>query len=291
MTTSFVLPDMTIHRVIEQEGSFMNAFEMFPGLTPDVLAANQSWLAKAGAIDADTMLQLCFQSYVIKTPHHVVLVDSCIGNDKPRPQRAAWNMKTDDRFATGLAAAGVTVDDIDFVLCTHMHADHVGWNTRLENGRWVPTFPKARYLFSETEYRTWTEANAKAPVLAFQDSVLPVIEAGRAEIVGDDHGIGDHIRFMPTPGHTAGHVAFAFGKGRDVAVAPGDLIHSPLQTLYPELSSKFDVDQALAGRTRRSFLERYSDTDTLCCMAHFPSPSVGRIKPWREGFTCAPVEG
>jgi glyoxylase-like metal-dependent hydrolase (beta-lactamase superfamily II) len=281
---------MTIHRIVEQEGSFMNAFEMFPGLAPDVLGSNHDWMARAGAIDADNMLQLCFQSYVIKTPHHVVLVDSCIGNDKQRPQRPAWNMKADTRFATGLAAAGVTVDDIDFVLCTHMHADHVGWNTRLENGRWVPTFPRARYMFSETEYRAWSDANTKAPVLAFQDSVLPVIEAGRAEIVGDDHGIGDHIRFMPTPGHTMGHLAFAFGKGRDAAVAPGDLIHSPLQALYPDLSSKFDIDQVLAGQTRRSFLQRYADTETLCCMAHFPSPSVGRIKPWGEGFTCAPVE-
>jgi glyoxylase-like metal-dependent hydrolase (beta-lactamase superfamily II) len=290
VTTSFVLPDLTIHRVIEQEGPFLNAFDMFPALTEDMLAPQLDFLAQGRAIDAGNMLQLCFQSYVIRTPHHVVLVDSCIGNDKPRPQRPAWHMKSDDRFAAGLAAAGVTVDDVDFVLCTHMHADHVGWNTRLEDGRWVPTFPKARYLFSETEHAYWSAADAKAPVPAYRDSVLPVIEAGRAEIVGDDHGIGDHIRFLPTPGHTAGHVAIAFGKGRDAAVTPGDLIHSPLQAIHTGLSTKFDVDPAGAARTRQAFLERYVDTDTLCCMAHFPSPSVGRIRRRGEGFQCVAAD-
>ncbi len=93
------------------------------------------------------MLILCFQSYVVKTPHHTILIDSCIGNDKPRPGRPAWNMKTDEIYLRDLAAAGVSVDDIDIVMCTHLHVDHVGWNTRLENGRWVPTFPKARYVF------------------------------------------------------------------------------------------------------------------------------------------------
>jgi glyoxylase-like metal-dependent hydrolase (beta-lactamase superfamily II) len=262
---------------------------MLPGLTPEVLAENRAWMREAKALDEQDVLILCFQSYVIKTPHHTILVDSCIGNDKPRPQRPKWNMKSDDTYLSGFAAAGFSVDDIDFVMCTHLHVDHVGWNTRLENGRWVPTFPKARYVFAKQEFDYWTEQNAKAEVPPFADSVLPVVEAKRHELVGNDHQIGDHVRILPTPGHTPGHIAITMGHGKDDAVFSGDLMHSPIQTLYPELSVKFDLDQAKAATTRRSFLERYCDTDTLCCTAHFPSPSVGKIRRKGSGFVCAAV--
>ena len=236
------------------------------------------------------MLILCFQSYIVKTPHHTILVDSCIGNDKPRPLRPKWNMKTDDTYMRALAAAGFSVGDIDFVMCTHLHVDHVGWNTRLENGRWVPTFPNARYVFGKDEFDYWTEQNAKAPVPPFGDSVLPVVEARQ----GRDRAqrlcrSAITSRILPTPGHTPGHVAFTFGRGKDDAVFSGDLMHSPLQTRYPELSAKFDVDQAQAATTRRNFLERYCDTDTLCCTAHFPSPSAGKIRRRGDGFSCEAV--
>jgi glyoxylase-like metal-dependent hydrolase (beta-lactamase superfamily II) len=171
-------------------------------------------------------------------------------------------------------------------MCTHLHVDHVGWNTRLENGRRVPTFPKARYVFAQREFEYWTEQHAKTEVAPFGDSVLPVVEAKRAEIVTNDHQIGDHVRILPTPGH----VAFTFGKARDLAVFSGDLMHTPLQTRYPELSPKFDVDPVQAAATRQSFLERYSDTDTLCCTAHFPSPSTGKIRRRPGGgFSCEAV--
>src|ERR1043166_2177369 len=289
MSLKFSAGDLTIHRIIEQETTFLPALEMLPALTPEVLAENRAWMQQASALDAEDVLVLCFQSYLVKTPHHTILVDSCIGNDKPRPTRPKWNMKNDDTFLRGLVAAGFSPDDIDFVMCTHLHVDHVGWNTRLVDGRWVPTFPNARYVFAKTEFDYWTEQNAKTPVPPFGDSVLPVVEAGRAEIVRDDFEIGDHARILPTPGHTPGHVAFAFGKAEDHAVVSGDLMHSPLQARYPELSMKFDVDQALAAATRRNFLERWCDTDTLCCTAHFPSPSSGRIRRWGDGFRCDPV--
>jgi glyoxylase-like metal-dependent hydrolase (beta-lactamase superfamily II) len=289
MSLKFTVGDIAIHRVIEQETSFVPALEMLPGLTPEVLAENRNWMRQAKALDDQDVLMLCFQSYVVKTPHHTILIDSCIGNDKPRPQRPKWNMKTDDNYLRGLNAAGFTPDDIDFVMCTHLHVDHVGWNTRLENGRWVPTFPNARYVFAMQEYDHWFEQNAKTEIPPFVDSVLPVVEARRHELVGNDHQIGDHVRIVPTPGHTPGHIAVAMGRGKDDAVFSGDLMHSPLQTLYPELSIKFDVDPAKAATTRRSFLERYCDTDTLCCTAHFPSPSVGKIKRKGNAFVCAAV--
>ena len=289
MSLKFAAGDLTIHRVIEQETSFLPALEMFPDLTGQRLAENRSWLKQAKGLDDDDTLILCFQSYIVRTPHHTILIDTCIGNDKPRPTRPKWDMKTDNTYIGGLKAAGFSVEDIDFVMCTHLHPDHVGWNTRLQNGRWVPTFPNARYVFGRTEFEHWTAQNAKAAVPQFVDSVLPVVEAKRADIVGNDLAVGDHARILPTPGHTPGHVAFAFGKGKDDAVFSGDLIHSPLQAVYPDLSLKFDVDPAQAARTRRGFLERYCDTDTLCCTAHFPSPSAGKIRRKGDGFACVAV--
>jgi glyoxylase-like metal-dependent hydrolase (beta-lactamase superfamily II) len=291
MNLRHAVGDLTIHRIIEQETTFLPALELLPALTPDLLAANRSWMQEDGALDANDVLILCFQSYIVKTPHHTILIDSCIGNDKPRPLRPKWNMKTDNTYMRMLAIAGFAVEDIDFVMCTHLHVDHVGWNTRLQGDRWVPTFPNARYIFGKDEFDYWTEQHARTPVPAFGDSVLPVVEARRAEIVRNDYEIGDHVRILATPGHTPGHAAFAFGRGRDDAVCSGDLMHSPLQTHYPELSAKFDVDQAQAAVTRRSFLERYCDTDTLCCTAHFPSPSTGKIRRHGDGFSCEAVTG
>src|SRR6266478_7813577 len=156
MSLKLTVGDLTIHRIIEQETTFLPALDMLPGLTPEVLAENKPWMRDAGAIDDSDMLILCFQSYIVKTPRHTILVDSCIGNDKPRPLRPKWNMKSDDTYMRGLATAGFAVGDIDFVTCTHLHVDHVGWNTRLENGRWVPTFPRAKYLMARTEHEFWS---------------------------------------------------------------------------------------------------------------------------------------
>src|SRR6478752_246619 len=288
--TTFKVGDVTIHRVVEQEGPFFAPLEFFPSLTPEVLEENRGWMTEGGYLDRQSgQLVLCIQAYLVQTPHHNILIDSCVGNHKPRPTRPFWNMLNTDRFERGLASTGVSVDQIDYVMCTHLHVDHVGWNTRLENGRWVPTFPKAKYLFAKQEYDHWFAENAKAEIPPFADSVLPVVEARRHELVGNDHQIGDHVRILPTPGHTPGHIAITMGRGKDDAVFSGDLMHSPLQTLYPELSIKFDVDPQAAAKTRRSFLERYCDTDTLCCTAHFPSPSVGKIRRKGNAFICAAV--
>ncbi len=286
MSTTFRIGDMTIHRVIEMETGNRPALEFLSNLTPEMLDENRAWLQHPAALDADDRIILCFQSYVVVTPHHTILVDSCIGNDKNLPGRPHWHQKKDSAWMNALAAAGLRVEDIDYVLCTHLHVDHVGWNTRLEDGRWVPTFPNARYVFSEAELAFWTARNAQEPISHFEDSVLPIIAAGRAELVGDDYGLGDHLRLLPTPGHTVAHFAVQLGRGRDEAVITGDLIHSPLQARYPELQMRIDENPAQAVATRRSFLERYCETDTVCCFAHFPSPSKGYVKRWDNGFRC-----
>jgi glyoxylase-like metal-dependent hydrolase (beta-lactamase superfamily II) len=286
MQTRFQVEDMEIHRIIEQEAGFTPVLEFLPSLSKERLDENRSWLQPTALDPATDKLVLCFQSYVVKTPHHTVLVDSCIGNDKDRPTRDSWHKKRDNHYMEALQAAGVGLDDIDFVMCTHLHADHVGWNTRLDNGRWVPTFPKARYLFSQKEYDYWVAEHKKTPLPAIEDSVLPVVEARRAEFVTSDHGLGDHIRLMPTPGHTPDHFAVCLGRNGDKAVMTGDLIHSPLQARYPDLVMRVDYDQKQASETRRHFLDHYCDTDTLVCTMHFPSHSVGHIRRWADGFRC-----
>jgi glyoxylase-like metal-dependent hydrolase (beta-lactamase superfamily II) len=287
MRTQYGVEDMTIYRIVEQEYGFTPIREFLPSLTAALLDENRAWLEPAGLDPSTNHVVLCFQSYVVKTPHHTVLVDACIGNDKNHAHRPAWHRKNDPNWMTALRAAGVGVGDIDVVMCTHLHGDHVGWNTRLDNGRWVPTFPNARYLFSKKEYEYWDSVHRKTPLSVMEDSVLPIIEAERAELITSEYALDDHVRLFPTPGHTPDHFAVAIGRKKDAAVFTGDLIHSPLQARYPELIMRSDTDAPQAVKTRRRFLERYCDTDTLCCTMHFPSPSVGHIKRWGEGFRCA----
>ena len=150
--------------------------DFFPNLSAELLDANRAWLQPTAIDPADAII-LCFQSFLIRTPHHNILIDSCVGNDKDRTARERWNRRQDSTWMDALAAAGIGVEDIDYVLCTHLHVDHVGWNTRLENGRWVPTFPNARYLFSAKELAFWTAENEREQIPHLVDSVLPIVAA------------------------------------------------------------------------------------------------------------------
>ena len=152
MTSGFALGDITIQRIIEEETPLFDPLTFLPNLTKEVLEENRAWLEPTAIDPVTGKLILAIQSWVVRTKHHTILVDTCVGNDKDRPNHPFWNRLRGDAYMRGLAALGLTVDDIDIVMCTHMHVDHVGWNTRLENGRWVPTFPKARYVFSAQEF-------------------------------------------------------------------------------------------------------------------------------------------
>jgi glyoxylase-like metal-dependent hydrolase (beta-lactamase superfamily II) len=167
-----------------------------------------------------------------------------------------------------------------------LHVDHVGWNTRLENGRWVPTFPKAKYVFAERELAHWTKKQQEDPANHpwITDSVLPIVEARRTEIVKSNHTLNDLVQLIPTPGHTIDHFSVQVGKSGQDAVITGDMIHSPIQARYPELGMRVDYDSKQAGVSRRELFGRFCDTPTLFCMAHFPSPSTGRMTRWDNGF-------
>jgi glyoxylase-like metal-dependent hydrolase (beta-lactamase superfamily II) len=291
-TTTFEIGDITIHRVVEQESPLFHPLEFFPTLTPELLAENRDWMTDGGYLDRQNgQVVLCVQSYLVRTKRHNILIDSCVGNHKPRPTRPFWDMLNTDRFEKSLADTGVALDQIDYVMCTHLHVDHVGWNTRLENGRWVPTFPKARYVFADKELAHWTEAERRDPSAApwITDSVLPIIAAQRQEVVTSAHQFSDVVQLIPTPGHTIDHYSVRLGRPGADAVITGDMIHSPLQARYPELGMRADYDSPQAGVSRRKLFGDLCDTSTLVCTAHFPSPSSGRITRWGDGFGFASV--
>ena len=275
----------TIHRIVEQEGPFFEMLKFFPALTKEVLEENRAWLQPRFMSPKDELV-LCIQSYLVQTPHHNILIDTCVGNDKQRPARPFWHMMKSDRFEKGLAATGLGIDDIDFVMCTHLHVDHVGWNTRLENGRWVPTFPKARYVFADRELGYWTQRQKDDPAACpwVTDSVLPIVAANRVDIVKSAHAFNDLVTLIPTPGHTIDHFSVQVGKPGADAVITGDMIHSPLQARYPEFGMMSDYDSKQAGASRRELFGRFCDTSTLMCTAHFPSPSTGRFVRWKDAF-------
>ena len=277
------LGDLSLARAVEMVMPF-DPLVFFPETTAADWAPHEGWLKPRAMDPASGALLFPVQSYLVRTRHHAILIDACVGNHKERPNRPLWHQKTDDAYLQALAALEVTPADIDYVMCTHMHADHVSWNTRLVDGRWVPTFPKARYVFSRKELEAWELGHPKFSRQPLEDSVLPVIAAGQAVLVDHDHALDDEVWLEPTPGHTPDHVAICLASRGERAVMGGDLMHSPIQCLHPEWTAWPDWDPAQAKRTRRAFMERYADTDTLVCTAHFPLPSAGRIRAAGAGF-------
>jgi len=276
----YKLGELEIHRAIESEVPIFDTFTFFPDATREVVEANKDWLMPR-YIDPETIeVILCIQSYVIKTSHHTILVDTCVGNHKSRPARPSWHMQNAP-FIEELARVGVHPEEVDFVLCTHLHVDHVGWNTKLLDGRWVPTFPNAKYIFSRNEFELWAaryEKGETVPVpLVYEDSVLPIVEAGQAIIVEDTHQIDDGMWLEPAPGHTPGHVMLNLKSGEETALMSGDVIHHPLQLIRPQWSSRACEDPHLSAVSRTNMLERVADTNTLLCPAHFGSPTMGHV--------------
>jgi glyoxylase-like metal-dependent hydrolase (beta-lactamase superfamily II) len=268
---------IVIQRIVESICTAFEPLSFFPETTPDDWARHRTWMEPRALDPVSGNLVLAIQAFLVRTRRHTILIDTCVGHDKSRPRRLFWHMKKFDTFLPRLAAAGVRPEDVDYVMCTHLHSDHVGWNTQLRDGRWVPTFPNAKYIFARSEFEGFEALHRKHPQPQFLDSVLPIMEARQAELVSSDFALEDEVWLEPTPGHTPGHVSVHLASQDSEAVITGDCIHSPVQCLEPGWIMRADFDPTLARTTRRSFLERYCDSNVMVCATHFPEPSMGRI--------------
>ena len=281
-----VIGQIAVERIVESMCTGFDALSFFPGTTPDDWARHRSWmLQQPQALDpVSGNLVLSIQAFLVRTRHHTILIDTCVGDHKSRPTRPFWHLQRLDTFLPRLAAAGVSPESVDYVMCTHLHGDHVGWNTQLRDGRWVPTFPNARYIFGSQEWEGQQELHRRIPQAHLVDSVLPVIAAGQARFVDSDFALDDEVWLELTPGHTPGHVSIHLASQGAEAVITGDCIHSPVQCLEPGWIMRADSDPELAKITRLNFLERYSDSKVLVCASHFPQPSFGHVVRRGQAF-------
>jgi glyoxylase-like metal-dependent hydrolase (beta-lactamase superfamily II) len=295
--TTWTVGGVSVTRVEEQLG-----FASFPAeqyLVPferDVLERHLAWLVPDHYSPEHNRLISSVHSWLIRTPRHTILVDCCAGNHKDRPGFTRFH-QLDTPYLARLREAGVAPEDIDIVLCTHLHSDHVGWNTMLRDGRWVPTFPNARYLFSRAENdhgdpRRNPVADADPQRSnAYRDSVLPVIEAGQAVLVDGAHAIDDTMLIEPAPGHTPGHVILKMTDRGERALFCGDALHHPLQVYAPHWNSRFCELPDLARATRRQLLEHCVERNALLFPIHFGAPHVAAITRVGDGFALRFVVG
>ncbi|MFO1026032.1 MAG: MBL fold metallo-hydrolase [Acetobacteraceae bacterium] len=276
----WTIGDVTVTKIVEMEATGGSKF-LLPQATPEAIKPI-AWLYPHFA-DENGKLHMSIHSFIVQTPARRIIVDTCLGNDKQGRRIPHWNDRTGP-FLSDLAAAGFPPDSIDTVLCTHLHVDHVGWNTKLQNGRWVPTFPKARYLFGRTEFEHWLGAPDRpdmAQIMA--DSVVPIVDAGLATLVDTTEQITDEIRLIPTVGHTPGHVSIMIESRGEKALITGDFMHHPCQIARPEWSTLADSDPDQGIETRRLMFKSLADTPVLVIGTHFAGATAGRIV--RDGET------
>ena len=247
---------------------------LVPEATPERLAAHASWLAPR-FVTPKGELRILIQALVVESRGKRIVVDTCVGNDKERTLPPLHHLKTS--FLDDLAAAGFPRESIDTVVCTHLHVDHVGWNTMKLDGRWVPTFPNARYLVVRSEWEHWSKQDDRSNGDILGDSVRPIFEAGLVDLVEPRHALTDEVALEPTPGHTPGHVSVRIRSGGAEGVITGDLMHHPVQCAHPEWGSSADSDSAAAAATRHAFLAAQAGRPVLVIGTHFAGPHAGRI--------------
>ncbi len=271
--------DVTVARVVELEAPTSARF-LFEGVSKADLLSIE-WLKPHFVTDKGHMV-LSIHALLLESKGRRMIVDTCLGNDKQRLVEG-WGMR-DGPFLSDIAAAGFPRESIDAVMCTHLHVDHVGWNTMLVGGKWVPTFPNAEYVFAKQEWDYWSQHEQDEMGPAVQDSVRPIVDAGLAKLVEMDHRLTDEVWFEPTPGHTPGHVSVRISSKGEDAVITGDMTHSPCQLAHPEWTAKVDFDQAQSRATRCEFFERYADGPVLVIGTHFPTPTAGKIVRDRDAY-------
>lgn len=276
--------DVEVVRIVEVN-AHEDPFEvLMPGATPE-LAKQHEWLFPHFATP-DGRMKISFQAFVLRSGTQKIMIDTCIGNDRQREYPIFTNMQTS--FIEDLTVSGYAPETIAKVLCTHMHFDHVGWNTRKVNGRWVPTFPNARYLFGRHEYEHWQmlkRTHGYHDFTHLEDSVDPITSAGLADFIEPDFKITDEISLVPTPGHTPGHVSVHISSKGQQGFITGDMLHHPLQLAEADCPGNFDMDKAQCVKTRKAMFERLGDKNILVIGSHFSDPTAGYIvrdeRNWR----------
>lgn len=280
------LGDVTISVILEHQKLGMRPEDLFLGSDSESVSRHYAEM-EPFLYDAETgRIVLAFQSFLIRTPRNIIMVDTCNGPDKLK-DAITWDTQPWlDRFQE----LGLTLADVDFVMCTHLHIDHTGWNTRLEKGRWVPTFPKATYLFERVEYAYWQEIARTGDVPPRQRgdvwslNCLPVVEAGQAELVNGSHRLDEYISLIPTPGHSPGHCCVRIQSGGLKAIVLGDLAHHKLQCREPGWSTPFCWDPEKAAQSRMKLFSEAAESGALLLPIHFPSPTAGRVQAEGERF-------
>jgi glyoxylase-like metal-dependent hydrolase (beta-lactamase superfamily II) len=274
---TLAIGDVTITSIVERDGPWRRPEDMFPAYDPE---AGRRFLAELDPVvfdHASGRMVITYQTFVVRTPRHTILVDTCTGEDKGYPPPMDFPKQP---WLDGFHAAGVRFDAIDYVFCTHLHIDHCGWNTVLRDGRWVPTFPKAKYVFHKREYAAWEEATRQGDPRGnvWRFNCEPVVAAGQALLVDDDFALDDTITLTPMPGHSPCHCCVNIASRGQRAVITGDLMHHALQCREPDWSTVFDWDQAQAARSRRRFLTEVAGTGLVVMPVHFPHPTAGRVE-------------
>lgn len=284
----WLVGSVEISRIVEIAALHFPSEYVAGGVTADQVLA-LDWM-KPHFCDEAGQLALSFHAFLVRTPDKVILIDTCFGAGREMPSPSFSNL--DRTFMDNLAAAGVQPADIDIVMCTHMHYDHVGWNTQDENGRWVPTFPNARYLYSAKDFEICkTKAEAGDPhYFHFADTILPPVQAGLVDFIDATEGyrLCEEVSLISTPGHSPDHFSVCISSQGQDAVITGDIMHNPVQCAYPDNQPVADEDQPMAVQTRRKFLERFADQPVLVLGTHFPAPTAGYIRNsgdvWRFGL-------
>ena len=294
--TTWTVGSAIIARIEEQLGfTDLTCENYFPNFERDVLKRELAWVAPDHYSPQRDRLVTSIHSWLVRMDGLTILIDSCCGNNKQRAWAPRFH-QLETPYLARLRAAGVAPEDVDMVLCTHLHADHIGWNTMLRDGRWVPTFPNARYLFSRTDDAYWSgRTNAVAAGhpqrAAYQDSVLPVVEAGQAVLVDDGHDVTTKLSVEAAPGHSPGHVMFRLGDRDARALFCGDVIHHALQVQAPHWHHFADENAADAVASRKRMLDSCANQNALLFPVHFGAPHVARIHEDKQGFRSEFVPG
>ncbi len=278
----WTIGDVKVSCIVETELpiSYQEKYPFIREATPAALK-EIPWLYP-NFVKADGVLKLSIQALLVEAPGVRLLVDTCIGNDKPR--KLIGNESLNSNFLDDLKSLGCPREDIDMVVCTHLHVDHVGWNTMKVGDQWLPTFPNARYLIGRKEYEYWSEDNSEDQIPVMEDSVSPIFASGLADLVDMDHVISPELRLMPTPGHTPGHVSVIIESEGEKAIITGDSMHHPCQIANPHWAVSFDTDKKAAVSCRKTLLNDVADQPVLIIGTHFAAPTAGKVVRDGPGF-------